>query len=120
MLKRKIDVYETISSTPNIAVSKLWKTDNRLLLYDCSDDDAKLVLYNFRLNSYGIFFRESRYYLGNAVLISKACSLFAKLFTTFFYNITSYYPVPQLHVGSVVPYFQRNDLPLGQKIKMKS
>uniref|UniRef100_A0A0D3E649 F-box domain-containing protein n=1 Tax=Brassica oleracea var. oleracea TaxID=109376 RepID=A0A0D3E649_BRAOL len=41
--------------------------DNRLLLYDCSDDEGKLVLYNFRLNSYGKFFREPRYYLGSAV-----------------------------------------------------
>lgn len=41
--------------------------DNRLLLYDCSDDDEKLVLYNSRLNSYGKFFMEPRYYLGSAV-----------------------------------------------------
>ncbi|CAF1729868.1 unnamed protein product [Brassica oleracea] len=41
--------------------------DNRLLLYDCSDAEGKLVLYNFRLNSYGKFFREPRYYLGSAV-----------------------------------------------------
>ncbi|KAL0823221.1 hypothetical protein Bca101_046898 [Brassica carinata] len=41
--------------------------DDRLLLYDCSDDDAKLVVYNFRLNSYGKFFTEPRYYLGSAV-----------------------------------------------------
>ncbi|CDY40725.1 BnaAnng05880D [Brassica napus] len=41
--------------------------DNRLLLYDCSDDEGKLVLYNFRLNSYGKFFTEPRYYLGSAV-----------------------------------------------------
>ncbi|CAN6838796.1 unnamed protein product [Brassica oleracea] len=41
--------------------------DDRLLLYDCSDDEGKLVLYNFRLNSYGKFFKEPRYYLGSAV-----------------------------------------------------
>lgn len=40
---------------------------NRLLLYDCSDDEAKLVLYNFRLNSYGKFFTKPGCYLGGAV-----------------------------------------------------
>ena len=36
--------------------------DDRLLLYDCSDDDAKLVVYNFRLNSYGNFFTDTHFY----------------------------------------------------------
>lgn len=41
--------------------------DNRLLFYDCSDDEGKFVFYNFRLNLYGKFFIEFCYYLGSVV-----------------------------------------------------
>lgn len=44
--------------------------NNSLLLHDCSDDEDKLVLYNYRLNSY-IFFTAS-FCLGGAISFSQS------------------------------------------------
>ncbi|XP_010481134.1 PREDICTED: F-box protein At1g11270-like [Camelina sativa] len=44
--------------------------NNRLLLYDESDNDGKFVIYNYRLNSYGEIFNPR--YLGGAISFSES------------------------------------------------